>query len=175
MMSRGILELSITLAFFCGAEAQAEQSLGLDKQSSIQKVLKIGGGGWLVGLDIVSDGQRLARTDTYGAYIWKPQTSTWSQLVTQSRMPKENFGYFPTTGSSQVNQSAGGVYEIAAAPNSPETIYMVYNGFVFVSTNHGETFSKTNFHQVKNKRPQACGRSGELPARFSWHRSKRLV
>jgi hypothetical protein len=149
MMSRGILELSITLAFFCGAEAQAEQSLGLDKQSSIQKVLKIGGGGWLVGLDIVSDGQRLARTDTYGAYIWKPQTSTWSQLVTQSRMPKENFGYFPTTGSSQVNQSAGGVYEIAAAPNSPETIYMVYNGFVFVSTNHGETFSKTNFHQVK--------------------------
>src|SRR6185437_14297586 len=101
-----------------------------DHGTSVQKALKIGGGGWIVGLDIASDGQRLARTDTYGAYIWNPKTSVWSQLVTESRMPKENFGYFPTTGTRQVSQGAGGVYEIAAAPNSFETIYMVYNGLV---------------------------------------------
>jgi hypothetical protein len=151
MTCRNFFGLTLCLAVLCAAKSpsQAQQSLSDASRASVQKPLKIGGGGWLVGLDIAADGQRLARTDTYGAYIWNSQTATWSQLVTQSRMPKESFGFFPSTGARQLSQSAGGVYEIAAAPNSPETIYMVYNGFVFVSTNHGETFSKTNFHQVK--------------------------
>ena len=71
--------------------------------------LKIGAGGWLVGIDIDPDGTRLARTDTYGAYIWRTSGSCsysglsapcWDQLKVQSAMPASHFGYVGS-GTSQ--------------------------------------------------------------------------
>src|SRR4051794_29882081 len=34
------------------------------------KPLRLGAGGWLIGMDIVTDGTMVVRTDTYGAYVW---------------------------------------------------------------------------------------------------------
>lgn len=120
--------------------------------------LKIGAGGFITGLDINSDGTRLARTDTYGAYIWQTSASCqygngtilapcWQQLSTQSRLPPANFG-FTGTGTSQVNQAllgalGPGVYEICSAPSNSSIIYMMMNGFIFKSTNKGVSFSQT--------------------------------
>jgi hypothetical protein len=102
--------------------------------SNFEKAAKIGGGGWVVGIDIVGSNY-LARTDGYGGYIYNSATSTWLQVVTQSTMPAANFGFFPTTGTSQVSQNAGGVIEIAACPANTATAYMFYNGLIFSSTN----------------------------------------
>lgn len=108
--------------------------------------LKIGAGGYITGIDINPDGTKLIRTDTYGAYIW--DGSQWQQLVTQSRMPAANFGFFPTTGGSQINQSGmsdSGVYAIASAVTNSSIIYMTFRNQLFKSTDKGNTFSLTNF------------------------------
>jgi hypothetical protein len=133
------------------AVASIELAQGADGAfTSFEKPLKIGAAGWLVGLDINRDGTRLVRTDTYGAYIWDASSQTWSQLVTQSRMPPANFGYYPRFGTSQINQNGlggngGGVYEICSAPSNSSIIYMMTNGWIFKSVDKGATFSKTSF------------------------------
>lgn len=114
-------------------------------------VAKVGGGGWLVGADITS-GQYIVRTDTYGAYIFNQGNQTWSQIVTQSSMPAANFGFFPTTGTSQVSQDGGGVVEITACPSNTAIIYMFYgpaaSGTIFKSTDRAAHWVATNFTPV---------------------------
>ena len=51
------------------------------------QTLKVGGGGYVRGLDIAPDGTMVGRTDTNGAYLWHAATSSWVQLVTASSMP----------------------------------------------------------------------------------------
>src|SRR5258708_1389644 len=51
--------------------------------------VKIGGGGYVVDIDISTDGlTRLVRTDVYGGYIWNAETLSWDQLVTSTSMPR---------------------------------------------------------------------------------------
>ena len=118
--------------------------------------LKIGAGGWLVGIDVNPDGTRLARTDTYGAYIWLTSGTCaysglpapcWDQLKTQAHMPVSHFGYVGS-GTSQVKfngiaGSGGGVYEITSAPSNSSIIYMMVDGWIFKSTDKGATFNVT--------------------------------
>lgn len=113
----------------------------------------LGAGGWVRGVDINADGTRLARTDTNVCYIWNTSSSKWIPLVSQSTMPAANFGYFPQTGTSQVDQtnslnSGTGCYEAASAPSNSSVIYIVYNAQVFVSTTKGVTFTNTGFNFV---------------------------
>ena len=96
------------------------------------QTLKVGAGGFVDGLDIAPDGTMVVRTDTFGAYIWNG--SAWQQLVTATSMPT-------TTG-------APGVYEIQIAPSNSNILYMMYEGYVFQSTNKGTTWTQTNFAQV---------------------------
>jgi len=50
--------------------------------------VKIGGGGYVVDMDISSDGlTRLVRTDVYGGYIWNTATANWDQLINSASMP----------------------------------------------------------------------------------------
>ena len=44
--------------------------------------------------------------------------------------------------------SGQGVYEIQIAPSNSNIMYMMFNGYVFVSTNKGTTWSQTSFAQV---------------------------
>jgi len=99
--------------------------------------LRIGGGGYLSGIDISPDGlTKVVRTDTYGAYILNQSTGLWEQLVTQARMPAGYFG--------PENFNYGGVSEIVVAPSDSTRIYMAYLGYVFKSTNRGATFTVTS-------------------------------
>lgn len=108
--------------------------------------LKVGGGGWVVKSDISKTGVRFAGTDVAYGYMWGTDLSKcgpqaisgcWINVVRKSSMPAANFGFFPTTGTSQVYQGAvgGGMLEIAGAPSDATTGYMNYAGKVFVSTN----------------------------------------
>lgn len=105
------------------------------------RTLKVGAGGYLIGMDIVSDNTMVTRTDTYGAYLWKG--SQWQQLITSSNMPT----------SFQIPGLNAGVYEIQIAPSNSNIFYMTYNGYVLKTTNKGSTWKQTSFSQVTETTP----------------------
>lgn len=103
------------------------------------RVLAIGAGGFLTGIDISPDGSmRIVRTDTYGAYVWSARNVRWEQLVTSRSMPTVDVG---------VDKSEG-VYEIRVAPSLPSRLYMAYRGWVYRSDDRGAHWMRTNFAQV---------------------------
>src|ERR1700722_2996542 len=109
--------------------------------SSNWQPLDVGAGGCITGIDIASDGTEVIRTDTYGAYIWNG--TEWQQLVTAASMPAAFVAANQDTGNL-----GQGVYEIQIAPSDTNIFYMMYDGYVFVSTNKGTTWTQTNLAQV---------------------------
>ena len=103
------------------------------------QVMKVGAGGCADGLDKAPDGTLVVRTDTNGAYLWNG--SSWQQLVTSSSMPAAFIAANPVS-------SGQGVYEIQIAPSNSNIMYMMFDGYVFVSTNKGTTWTQTAFAQV---------------------------
>lgn len=93
-------------------------------------------GGWITGHDIHADGTFVCRNDTYGAHIWNATTSQWDQLITTSRIPS----------SEHHADVGGGVYALQIAPSNSSIFWMVWNGWVWKSTDRGATFvKKTGF------------------------------
>lgn len=100
--------------------------------------LRIGGGGFVTGLDIAVDGTLVIRTDTYGGYRWNPSATLWEPLIKASNMPPPY--------NSDVH--SGGVYEIAIAQSNPSILYMAFAGSVFRSSDKGLTWTRTAFGPV---------------------------
>src|SRR5215831_1644522 len=111
--------------------------------------LALGAGGWLTGMDIVSDGTMVVRTDTLGAYIANSgSTAKWQQLLTAASMPVGSVNF---SGSTYVFGT--GVYEIRIAPSNTSILYMLYAGggtaAFYKSTNKGVTWTQlTNFPAI---------------------------
>ncbi len=130
------------------------------------KPLKIGGGGWVTGMEVRADGAGpvFARTDVAGAYRWEPSTSSWKQIVTSESMPAEAVAY----------GCHGGVDSLVAAPGDPEVAYMAFRGQIYRSANRGDTWAATNFaSQHVGMEPNGEGRlDGERlavdPATAGW-------
>lgn len=101
------------------------------------RALNVGAGGWLTGLDIASDGVKVVRADTYGAYVWNTGTSQWDHLVTATSMGEAAYSYRDTVGM--------GVFEIGIAASDTDRIYMVWDGYVYRSDDSGASFTKTSF------------------------------
>ena len=78
----------------------------------------------------------LCRTDTNGAYLWNG--SAWVQLINSSSMPAALIAQNPVSTGS-------GVYELQMAPSNSSIMYMMFNGYVFKSTNKGTTWAQTAF------------------------------
>ena len=57
--------------------------------------------------------------------------------------------------------TAQGVYEIAIAPSNTQHLYMVFNGYVYTSTNRGATWTRTSF-----KQDHSANSSGNNDKRF---------
>ncbi len=105
------------------------------------QTLKVGAGGFVRNLDVAPDGTVVGRTDTYGAYLWNG--TQWVQLVTSTSMPAAFLAANPKTATT-----AQGVYEIQIADSNTQIFYMMYDGYVFKSTNQGTTWTQTSFAQV---------------------------
>ena len=103
------------------------------------QTLKVGGGGFADGLDVAADGTMVVRTDTNGAYLWNG--SSWQQLVTAQSMPASFVTANPVS-------SGQGVYEIQMAPSNSSIMYMMFDGYVFKSTNKGASWTQTSFSPV---------------------------
>ncbi len=120
--------------------------------------LDVGGGGWVTGLDIAPNGTMVARTDTYGAYIWNG--TQWQQLVTATSMPAA------FTSQSTIVPMAGqqGLDEIQVASSNSSILYMMYDGYVFESSNDGTTWTQTSFSPVASGAADAYRMDGQRMA-----------
>jgi hypothetical protein len=123
------------------------------------KPMKIGGGGWVTGLDISSTEKSLmyVRTDVSGAYRWNAATASWKQIVTSTSMPVSSVAY----------GKYAGVDSLVSAPKNPNIAYMAFAGLpygetegqIFKSTNRGDTWVATSFLNCKVKmEPNGHGR-----------------
>lgn len=108
-------------------------------------LMKIGGGGWVVGMSInpAEKGLMYARTDVSGAYRWVPETRSWKQVVTSTSLPAADVGYGKYCG----------VDSIVGAPSDAKVAYMMLAGEpykmmagqVFRSEDQGDTWKPTKF------------------------------
>lgn len=103
------------------------------------QTLKLGAGGFITGGDIASDGTMVGRTDTYGAYRYDTSTSKWVQLVTQNSIP---------SGDWYIDFGDRGVWEIRIAPSDTSVFYMIWNGYVYKSTDSGATWVRKALTQM---------------------------
>ena len=113
--------------------------------------MKIGGGGWMTGLDIhpTEKGLMYARTDVSGAYRWDAASSSWKQIVTAASLPAEYVGYGRYLG----------VDSLVGAPKDPDLAYLAYGGQIFRSTDRGDHWTGTSFATQKVKmEPNGEGR-----------------
>lgn len=121
--------------------------------------MKIGGGGWVVGMSANPAEKDLlyARTDVAGAYRWEPRSASWKQLVTAASLPAEYVGY----------GKYAGVDSLVGAPSDPNVAYMVFGsqpydlaqGQVFRSADRGDTWTATGFRKTGVKvEPNGEGR-----------------
>jgi hypothetical protein len=104
------------------------------------QTLEVGAGGFVDGIDVAPDGTMVVRTDTYGAYIWNG--TEWQQLVTSTSMPAAFM-----TPDNLLN-AAQGVYEIQIASSNSNILYMMFEGYVFESSNKGTTWTQTAFAPI---------------------------
>lgn len=140
MFTLRLASLSATLVLLLPQGRAADLSKGYEWNP-----MKIGGGGWVVGLSAspAEKGLIYARTDVSGAYRWDPAKSVWKQVVTSSSMPNDSVGYGRYLG----------VDSIVGAPGDANVAYMVLGsqpyaltaGQVFRSENRGETWTATQF------------------------------
>lgn len=110
--------------------------------------VRIGGGGYITGLDVADDGTLVARSDTYGAYVREPDATEWRQLLTTEAVPAE--WRLPKMGK--------GTNSIAVAPSDPSRIYLMWAGHVFVSDDGGTTLRQTSFAPVSSNSNAPFGR-----------------
>jgi hypothetical protein len=145
MLIRGIAIILLVLAFPASAQFAIFQVSST--QATTWGLLKIGGGGFITGLDIASDGTKVARADVYGAYWYNTATTNcgnanatgcWQQIMTMQSMPVAD------SGIQSWQTSSPGVYEIVVAPSNTQHFYMIYNGYVFSSTNRGGKWTRAN-------------------------------
>ncbi|MEJ2003318.1 MAG: hypothetical protein P8X77_18430 [Maritimibacter sp.] len=95
----------------------------------------IGGGGFVTGMATDASGKRIvARTDVYGAYVWRADLDRWAQLVTSRSMPEVY---------RRQNGVATGVYEITVAPDDPDRLYMATAGALFHSADAGAHWERS--------------------------------
>jgi len=149
---------ALLAAVVCGLSST--QASGADLSATYTwKPMKIGGGGWVTGLDVSPTTKDLmyVRTDVSGAYRWNAATASWEQVVTSASMPANSVTY----------GKYAGVDSLVSAPKDPNIAYMAFAGLpygetdgqIFKSTNRGDTWIPTNFLGSKVKmEPNGEGR-----------------
>ena len=138
-----LVSIVICILFSCKEDQKLTQIQEGDNNKSVSessytwKPLKIGGGGWVVGMYIHPNEPNLIyiRTDVSGAYRWDSGSSQWKQIVTSSSLP-----------STYVEYAAyKGVQSLVGAPEDPDIAYMAFQGQIFRSSDKGNNWLSTSF------------------------------
>lgn len=99
--------------------------------SQFWKPIKIGGGGYVTGIDAAGD-TLVCRTDTFGGYVWEAAEGRWRQILTQAA----------TRGVSYWPDFNRGITELRVAPTRPSRLYMIFMGDFWRSEDKGYTWKK---------------------------------
>lgn len=104
--------------------------------------LALGAGGFISGVDLHSDGTKIIRTDTSGAFLYNSGLSKWVCITNPVSLAN--------TGdpSDIALGSLNGVYEIRIAPTNSSRLYMMYgpstnNVLVYRSDDKGTSWIRT--------------------------------
>lgn len=111
------------------------------------ETLLVGGGGYVTGMDIVSDGTKIVKSDTYpAAYVWSASSNKWMPLALSTSMPS---GFI-----SPRSHLEAGCWEARICPSLTSKFYMMYANAMFVTTNSGSTWTQlTHFPTITNAHP----------------------
>ena len=101
--------------------------------------VRIGGGGFVTGLDIAADGTMVNRIDVYGCYVCNG-TGPWTQLATTNNMPSSIVG-INASGSAMRNEGGLGGYEIRIAATNTSVFYMFLSNAILVTSNRGVSWT----------------------------------
>lgn len=105
------------------------------------RVLRIGAGGFLVGLDIAADGTFVVRTDTYGAWIWDGDAAGWRQLIGRDSLPPED--------RHADSAATSWPFDLAIAPSLTRRLYLALDGWLYRSDDSGRNWRRTAFPRVE--------------------------
>lgn len=154
MSRRAVFLLSWVLLASSGGAAEVVEAVDY-----VWKPMRIGGGGWVTGLDIspAEKGLVYARTDVAGAYRRDAASGAWKQIVTAASLPAGVLSY----------GGHGGVDSLVGAPGDARVAYLAFaakpygggDGEIYRSTDRGDTWTATGFlrHRVKME-PNGPGR-----------------
>lgn len=136
------------------------------------QTLKVGGGGWVRGIDIKCDQgvgmcnnsgttSKIARGDGYGLYKWisggkctiNVAAPCWQQLVSSISLPSGD----PTNAPGVCLNNGCNTWDARLAPSNTQIIYMMLDGYVYVSANQGVTWSATTFTHDTTSSPNTNG------------------
>jgi hypothetical protein len=119
-------------------------SAGLSSVTLTQ--IPLGGGGFVTGLDISADGQRLTcRTDVANAYVRNFNESAWQPLFSPRTMEARDFDPLPALNNKADGQGVAG---ICIAPSNKDIIIASYCGYIWRSVDGGKSVRRTRLQQV---------------------------
>jgi fibronectin type 3 domain-containing protein len=144
--TRAVALAFVAAALFAGWQAAAEGYTDLTGEYT-WKPLKLGGGGWVVGMWIHPNVPDVVycRSDVGGAYRWDEGTDTWANVVTADSMPDEAYAAYE------------GVDSLVGAPSDASVAYMAFRRNVYRSTDQGLTWTLPGALDVKMS-PNGGGR-----------------
>lgn len=130
-----------------GAPAQPplrQSGTGNFKSVTLAQV-PLGGGGFVTGIDISTDGSRMAcRTDVTNAYVRDMADNAWRPLFSPSTMKTSDSDPLPELNGKAEGLGAAG---IRIAPSNRDVIYASFRGYVWRSIDGGKSIQRTNLPQ----------------------------
>jgi hypothetical protein len=146
MLKRLLLLLTLLLFSSAALAAYSQiQTFSTPTGATTFAVLKEGGGGFVRGIAIESDGTyvtQIARTDSYNAYFWNATAASpgnaggvgvWQPIVTTATLPANDPTNAPVAPC--LGPEGCGVYEARVAPSNGNIAYVMINGYLYKTTN----------------------------------------
>lgn len=129
--------------------AKSQPALRVSGSGPIRSVslaqVPLGGGGFVTGIDISTDGQRFAcRTDVANAYVRDAHDPAWRPLFSPTTMQQSDYDPLPALNGKSDGQGVAG---IRIAPSNKDVIVASFCGFVWKSVDGGRSVRRTRLEQ----------------------------
>lgn len=123
----------------------------------------VGAGGWTTGIVLADDGTKMIRTDTFNAYVCGPGiTEDWQmQLRPGINANAAHIDIF--YGGDPHPWGQPGTYDVAIAPSNSDVRYMVCMGYVWVTQDAGDTWTRCALSQKTGCFPNEPNRMSGKP------------
>jgi len=129
--------------------------------------VSIGGGGYITGIQMMSDGTMLVHNDSGQGYIRSNAAAgsdTWRPMLTYANTPLNGtvWGWSNGENGGTWNPHNAGlsadIYEIQLAPSDHQVIYALWMGYMIVSQDQGNTWTvMSNFPAVNYQQDANAG------------------